>query len=111
MILHLLQDHYKDSVSGSVCPSTLEAFVMTQIFKSSFKTLKEGASLNGSDSKESVLNAGDPGSVPGSGRSLGEANGNPLQYSCLGNPMDRGAWQATKSHSSVTKHACIYLVK
>ena len=37
----------------------------------------------------------DEGSVPGLGRSLGEGNGNPLQYSCLENPMDRGAWQAT----------------
>ena len=37
----------------------------------------------------------DMGSIPGSGRSSGEGNGNPLQYSCLGNPMDRGAWQAT----------------
>ena len=39
--------------------------------------------------------ARDVGSVPGSGRSPGGGNGNPLQYSCLGNPMDRGAWQAT----------------
>ena len=46
-------------------------------------------------SKESVCNAGDPGSIPGSGRSPGERNGNPLQYSCLENPTDRGAWQAT----------------
>ena len=38
---------------------------------------------------------GDTGSIPGSGRSPGEGNGKPLQYSCLGNPMDRGAWQAT----------------
>ena len=38
---------------------------------------------------------GDPGLIPGSGRSPGEGNGNPLQYSCLGNPMDRGAWWAT----------------
>ena len=38
---------------------------------------------------------GDTGSVPGLGRSPGEGNGNPLQHSCLGNPMDRGAWQAT----------------
>ena len=49
----------------------------------------------GSVSKESACNAGDPGFIPGSGRSPGEGNGNPLQYSCLGNPMDRGAWQAT----------------
>ena len=40
-------------------------------------------------------NAGDVGLVPGSGRSPGEGNGNPPQYSCLENPMDRGAWQAT----------------
>ena len=49
----------------------------------------------GSDSKESTCNARDPGSIPGSGRSPGEGNGDPLQYSCLENPMDRGAWQAT----------------
>ena len=46
----------------------------------------------GSDGKESGCNAGGPGSVPGSGRSPGEVNGYPLQYSCLGNPMDREAW-------------------
>ena len=46
----------------------------------------------GSDSKESAYNAGDLGSIPGSGRSPGEGNGYPLQYSCLENPMDRGAW-------------------
>ena len=40
-------------------------------------------------------NAGDVGWIPGSGRSSGEGNGNPLDYSCLGNPMDRGAWQTT----------------
>ena len=49
----------------------------------------------GSGSKESTCSAGGPGSIPGSGRSPGEGNGNPLQYSCLGNPMDRGAWWAT----------------
>ena len=46
----------------------------------------------GSEVKESASNAGDSGSIPGSGRSPGEGNGSPLQYSCLGNPMDRGAW-------------------
>ena len=46
----------------------------------------------GSDGKASAYNTGDPGSVPGSGRSPGERNGNPLQYSCLENPMDGGAW-------------------
>ena len=49
----------------------------------------------GLDSKESAYNAGDLGSIAGSGRSLGEGNGNPLQYSCLENPMDGGAWLAT----------------
>ena len=46
-------------------------------------------------SKESACNAGDPGSTPGLGRSPEEGNGNPLQYSCLGNHMDRGAWLST----------------
>ena len=45
----------------------------------------------GSDGKESACNAGDPGSIPGLERSFGEENGNPLQYSSLENPMDRGA--------------------
>ena len=45
--------------------------------------------------KKSACSAGDLGSIPGSGRSLGEGNGNPLQYSCLENPTDRGAWQGT----------------
>ena len=50
---------------------------------------------SGSGSKASVCNAGDPGSIPGLGRSRGEGNGRPLQYSYLENPMDRGAWEAT----------------
>ena len=48
----------------------------------------------GSVVKNPPGNVGDTDSIPGSGRSPGEENGNPLQYSCLGNPMDRGAWQA-----------------
>ena len=50
---------------------------------------------DGSDGKESACSAGDPGLIPGSGRSPGEGNDNPLQYSCLENSMDRGAWRAT----------------
>ena len=50
---------------------------------------------HGSDGKESACNTGNPGSVPGSGRSPGGGNGNPLWYSCLKNPRDRVAWQAT----------------
>ena len=49
----------------------------------------------GSDSKESVCNAGEAGSIPGSGRPPGEGNGNLLQYSCQENSMDRGVWWAT----------------
>ena len=49
----------------------------------------------GSEGKASAFNAGDLGSIPGWGRSPGEGNGNPLQYSCLENPMDREAWWAT----------------
>ena len=48
----------------------------------------------GSHGKESACSEGDPGLIPGSGRSPGEGNGNPLQYSYLENPMDGGAWQA-----------------
>ena len=63
----------------------------------------------GSVGKESPCNAGDPGSIPGSGRSPGEGNGNALQYYCLENPMDRGAWQdsvhsiARVGHNLATK--------
>ena len=49
----------------------------------------------GSDSKESACSEGDLDSIPGSGRSPGEGNGNPFWYPCLENPMDGGAWQAT----------------
>ena len=54
-----------------------------------------GASLVGSDCKESASSAGDLGSNPGLGKPPGEAKGSPLQYSCLENPMDREAWWAT----------------
>ena len=50
---------------------------------------------SGSEGKAAACNEGDPGSIPGSGRSPGEGNGNPLQFSCLENPMEGGAWQAT----------------
>ena len=53
-------------------------------------------------SKESAHTAGDPGSTPQSGRYPGEENGNPLQYSCLENPMDRGAWQGPWGHKGQT---------
>ena len=54
--------------------------------------------------KNMPANAGDTGSIPGSGRFPGGGNGNPLQYSCLGNPMDRGSWQATSMGSQRVGH-------
>ena len=51
--------------------------------------------ISGSDGKESICSVGDLGSTPGMGSSPGGGHDNPLQYSCLENPMDRGAWQAT----------------
>ena len=59
------------------------------------RTLQFKGFPGGSVVKDPPTNAGDSGSILGSGRSPGEGNVNPLQYSCLGNPMDRGAWQAT----------------
>ena len=63
-------------------------------FKLLFTSFIQVGFPGGSDGKESACNVGDPGSIPGSGRSSGEGNGNPLHYSYLENPMDRGAWQA-----------------
>ena len=68
----------------------------------------------GSDSKASAYSVGDLGSIPGSGRSSGEGNGNPLQYSCLENPMDGRAWQATvcgvaKSQTRLSNFTLPYL--
>ena len=60
-----------------------------------FITLSHLGFPGGSDSKESACNAGDPGSISGSGRSPGEGNGSPLLYSCLENSIGRGAWWAT----------------
>ena len=54
-----------------------------------------GGFPGGSDSKESACNVGDPGLIPGLGRFPGEGNGYSLQFSCLENSMDRGAWRAT----------------
>ena len=63
---------------------------------SDFQTTPQFSRLpGGSNSKESPCSIRDPGLIPGSGRSLVEWNGNPVQYSCLENPMDRGTWWAT----------------
>ena len=67
----------------------------------------------GPDSKESTCNAGGLGSIPGWGRSRGEENGNPLQYSCLENPTDRGTWWAIGhgvAESDMTEQLTQYFV-
>ena len=62
-------------------------------------------SLPGSSiGKESACSGGDLGSIPGSGRSPGEGNGKPIQYSCLENPMDRGTWRATVHGVARVRH-------
>ena len=83
---------YQDQESGSKTPTLSNMphfFVSASVLKRDFSS--------GTDSKESACNAGDLGSIPESGRSPGEGNGNPLQYSCLENPKDRGVWRATGS--------------
>ena len=59
---------------------------------------------SGLDGKESACNAGDQGLIPELGKSPGEGNGNPLQYSCQKNPMDKGAWQATVHRVARVRH-------
>ena len=69
------------------------AAILTQEAGRPFGTASQKRAM--SDGKASAYNSGDLGSIPGLARSPGEGNGNPLQYSCLENPMDRGAWWAT----------------
>ena len=71
-------------VTSQVCRSLIYSFISIYLKYMDFP--------GGSDGKASVYNAGDLGSIPGLERSPGEGNGNPLQYYCLENPMDRGAW-------------------
>ena len=68
---------------------------VADVFSLLYTKLKEPGFPGGSEVKASACNAGDVGSIPGLGRSPGKENGNPLQYSCLENPVDRGAWWAT----------------
>ena len=74
-------------------------------------TLFRGSDFpGGSDGKASAYSAGDLGSIPGSGRSPGEGNGNPLQYSCLENPMDRGAWWVIKSQTRLSDFTFTFIL-
>ena len=76
-----------------VCDSSLN--IWSTIFEIQYLIIVSSGFPGGSDSKESPCNSGNPGLIPGSGRSPGEGNGNPLQYSCLENSMDREVWWAT----------------
>ena len=81
-----------------------------------FVTVLDKGFPSGSEVKASACNEGDLGSIPGTGRSSGEGNGNPLQYSCLENPMDRGAWWATvhgvaKSRTQLSDFTFTFKVK
>ena len=78
-----------------MCVCNLNIYIYTHIYMYECMYICIWGFSGGSDSKESAYNAGDPGSVPGLGRSPGEENGYPFQYSCLVNSVDRGAWQAT----------------
>ena len=73
--------------------NTAELCAISLIICTGLKLLKDFP--GGSDGKASAYSVGEPGSIPGLGRSPGEGNGTPLQYSGLENPMDRGAWWAT----------------
>ena len=83
---------------------SLYCFLFSNVSSGSYPILFIYVFPGGSDSKASAYNAGDLGSIPGLGRSPGEGNGNPLQYSCLENPMDGGTWWATVHGSHRVRH-------
>ena len=83
-------------------------------YKSSCHSIIPYVFPDGSEDKAPACHAGDLGSIPGLGRSPGEGNGNPLQYSCLENPMDRGAWWAivhrvTKSQTRLSEFTSLHM--
>ena len=83
----------ENPMDGGAWWATVHRVAKSQTRLSDFTSLETHLGFpGGSEVKASACNAGDLGSIPGSGRSPGEGNGNPLQYSCLENPMDRGAW-------------------
>ena len=93
------RDSLIESINIYWVPIIIEVIIYTSLFLSlpTFNPLASNlfyslGFANGSDGKASVCNEGDPGSIPGLGRSPGEGNGSPLQYSCLENSMNHGAW-------------------
>ena len=83
------------SVLARPWPHKTEVYLALLLSWGQLASLDTQGFPGGSDGKESACNSGDPGSISESGRSLGVGNGYPLQYSCLENSVDRGAWQAT----------------
>ena len=93
---HCLEMTFKNTVSCPNCSELYPDLKQSSVKGKQIHILRLLKGFPGSsDSKESTGNAGDLNSIPGSGRCPGEGNGSPLQYSCLENPMDRGAWRAT----------------
>ena len=88
----VLLSSLSNSCVGILTHSTSEMWHYLEITSLQMSFIKVRYFPGGSDGKASAYNEGDPGLIPGLGRSPGEGNGNPLQYSCLGNPIDRGAW-------------------
>ena len=104
-------DHIRSLEYNDCPPQTwwLPDFVSTRMERSHIHCSSQHLASSqgfpgGSVGKESACNVGDLGSIPGLGRSPGEGNGNPLQYSCLENPMDGGAWWATVHRSQKVGH-------
>ena len=111
-LLNCRQMIYQLSYEGS--PNTQESFAFLYTNKKDQKEKNKYCILmhfwgfsQSSVGKSSACNAADPGLIPGSGRSPGEGNGNPLQYSCLENPMDRGAWWATVHRTSRVRYGLL----
>ena len=107
---------YRITVAKSKSINRMVLFLKKARFSHSLKFLvnRINSFPGGSDGKESACNVGYPGSIPGSGRSPREWNGYPLQYSCLENSKDRGAWQATvhgavKSQTHLSAHTQAYM--
>ena len=116
LVLEQLRELVKDreawcAVVHGVTKSQTRLSLWTELNTMSFQGFPHN-----SVGKKSACNAGDLGSIPGSRRSPGEGNGNPLQYSCLENPMDRGTWRATVhgvtrvGHDLATKHQLMHVV-
>ena len=93
-------------IIGYLIPTKVSTFSTfeTQKYKVNRVYLYDWGFPGGSVSKEDTCNAGDPALIPGLGRSAGEGNDNPLQHSCLGNPMDRRTWQAIDHGLAMVGH-------